>query len=180
MPEVAIRPSLKTDYPLLRGIEGFYQTSRVWQMERLFDEGQFSIFFREVRLPRPVKVDYPRSHDAIFDEKQLEDTVVLVASLANIPVGFVRIAATMSPRTAWVHDLIVREDTRSRGVGTALVVGAQEWALERGYRRMTIEMQSKNYPAISLVRKMGYELSGYNDQYYMNQDIAVFFTRWLR
>jgi hypothetical protein len=38
-------------------------------------------------------------------------------------------------------------------------------------------MQSKNYPAMMLAQKHGYEFCGYNDRYYPNQDIALVFGR---
>ena len=39
------------------------------------------------------------------------------------------------------------------------------------------EMQSKNYPGISMANKLGYEFCGYSDRYYTNQDIALFFAK---
>jgi hypothetical protein len=41
-------------------------------------------------------------------------------------------------------------------------------------------MQSKNYPAVHMAMKLGYEFSGYQDHFYANGDIALFFTRYLR
>ena len=38
----------------------------------------------------------------------------------------------------------------------------------------------KNYPAICLAEKMGFELCGYNDHYFANNDIAIFFSKWVR
>jgi len=79
-----------------------------------------------------------------------------------------------------VIDVVVREDNRGKGIGTALILAAQDWGMERNCRRAIVEMQSKNYPAIQLIRKLGYEFCGYSDQYYLNQDIALFFARMLR
>jgi RimJ/RimL family protein N-acetyltransferase len=180
MPEVAIRPALSSDLPALIDIAPFYQTGRVWQMDRNFTEGQFVIHFREIRLPRPVKVEYPRHLSQIFNEHWLENQNFLVAAIGPELVGYCRISLTTAPKTLWVQDLVVAEYHRQKGIGTALVVAAQDWGAERGARRMTVEMQSKNYAAIQLMRKLGFELSGYNDQYYLNQDIALFFTGWLR
>ena len=180
MPEVAIRPALSTDLPVLVGIAPTFQTARVWQMDRNFDEGQFAVHFREIRLPRPVKVEYPRSSSQIFGDHWQEDQVFLVAVLGNELVGFVRLSEMMAPRTVWIKDLVVREEARNQGIGTSLVVATQDWGMERSHRRVTIEMQSKNFPGITLARKLGYDFNGYNDQYYLNQDIALFFTRSLR
>jgi hypothetical protein len=41
-------------------------------------------------------------------------------------------------------------------------------------------MQPKNYPAICLAQKLGFDLCGYNDRYFANQDIALFFAKNLR
>ena len=54
---------------------------------------------------------------------------------------------------------------------------AQTWASERDSNQLMLEMQSKNYPAICLANKLGYEFCGYSDRYYPNQDIALFFAR---
>jgi RimJ/RimL family protein N-acetyltransferase len=43
-----------------------------------------------------------------------------------------------------------------------------------------IEMQSKNHPAIRLAQKHGYEFCGYNDHYYLTQDVALFFAKVLK
>jgi len=40
-------------------------------------------------------------------------------------------------------------------------------------------MTSKNYAAIRLSQKLGFEFCGYNDHYYLTQDIALFFGRAL-
>jgi GNAT superfamily N-acetyltransferase len=56
------------------------------------------------------------------------------------------------PKTIWITDLAVREDTRRKGIASGLVVSAQDWAVQRGMRRVIIEMQSKNYPAIKMAQ----------------------------
>jgi hypothetical protein len=40
-------------------------------------------------------------------------------------------------------------------------------------------MQPKNYPAIHFAYKLGFEFSGYNDQYYRDQEIAIFFSTYI-
>jgi RimJ/RimL family protein N-acetyltransferase len=41
-------------------------------------------------------------------------------------------------------------------------------------------VQSKNVPAIRLAQKSGFEFCGYNDQYYLNKDVALFFAKVLK
>jgi ribosomal protein S18 acetylase RimI-like enzyme len=69
---------------------------------------------------------------------------------------------------------------RRQGVAAALLTTTQEWAQERSHRRLILEMQSKNVPAIRLAQKFGYEFCGYNDHYYLTQDVALFFAKSLK
>jgi ribosomal protein S18 acetylase RimI-like enzyme len=180
MPEIEIRPAIKNDLPYLVKIEHTYQSMYVWQMDRTVEEGQFLVNFRQTRLPRTMRVEYGGSHPLLNEENWSRYQAVLVASLAQIPVGYIGISDQFSPRTLWVTDCAVREDLRRNGIGTGLILAAQEWGAENGFRKAILEMQSKNHPAIQLARKLGYEFCGYNDHYYANQDIALFFSRSLR
>jgi GNAT superfamily N-acetyltransferase len=180
MPEVSIRPAIATDFPTLMNIDTSYQTSRVWQMDRAVEESQFGVNFREVRLPRAVRIEYARHSSQIFDASWQAPEIVLVALIESVPVGFARISDQVISKIAWVKDLVIKEENRRKGIGTALLLAVQDWGSERGCKRMMVEMQSKNFPAIQLMFKLGYEFGGYSDQYYLNQDIVLFFARSLR
>ncbi|MCU0368532.1 MAG: GNAT family N-acetyltransferase [Cyclobacteriaceae bacterium] len=83
-------------------------------------------------------------------------------------------------QSAVIRDLVVDNPIRRQGVGTAMVLAAQNWAIQRGNRRLTLEIPPKSYPAIKLAFKLGFEFSGYNDSYYPNKDIALFFSKYLK
>lgn len=179
MPEIGIRTFRLEDREALRNFEQEYQTDHVWQMERSFEPGDFSLRFRETRLPRVIRVETPKV--VIWDdEKSLEQLSGLVAILADSPVGYVLFSVQRDSQAVRVVDLIVRKRHRHQGIGSALVLAAQEWASRNKMKRIILEMQSKNFPAIRFAQKLGFEFCGYNDQYYANQDIALFFARYLR
>lgn len=180
MPELKIRPAVADDLSDLVKIEHSYQSLFVWQMDRILEDGQININFRQTRLPRPLRVEYAGSHPLLNQENWSRYQAVLVATVAEIPVGYIGISDQFAPRTLWITDCAVHEDLRRQGIGTALILAAQEWGIENGFRKAIIEMQSKNHPAIQLARKLGYEFCGYNDHYFANQDIALFFSRSLR
>ncbi|NDJ78200.1 MAG: GNAT family N-acetyltransferase, partial [Chloroflexi bacterium] len=77
----------------------------------------------------------------------------------------------------WVYDLVVGEPFRRRRIGSALLDQTLRWARLRDIQRLTLEMQTKNHPAICFARQHGFSLCGFNDRYYSNQDIALFFDR---
>jgi len=77
-------------------------------------------------------------------------------------------------------EILVDAVDRRQGVGSALLMAVQEWAAARSLRRIILEMQSKNLPAIRFSQKYGYEFCGYNDHYYLTQDVALFFAKSLK
>ena len=179
MPAIEIRPAVVNDLPFLSAIEHSFETLYTWQMDRTIDEAQVMINVREIRLPRPVRVEYPRPLDFLGSDG-FQQSVLLTALLNGTPVGYLRMKEEQEPRTAWVKDLGVRKDARRQGIASVLVLAAQDWAAQRNLRRVIIEMQSRNVAAIRMIAKLGYEFCGYNDHYYASQDIALFFGHYLR
>jgi ribosomal protein S18 acetylase RimI-like enzyme len=82
--------------------------------------------------------------------------------------------------TAWITDLVVSPRYRRQAIATLLLQSVQTWAVQRKNRRVLLEMSSKNNPAIRLAQKLGFEFCGYNDAYYEQQDITLFFGRFIR
>jgi RimJ/RimL family protein N-acetyltransferase len=56
--------------------------------------------------------------------------------------------------------MLVARDWRGRGVGTALVAAAIEWARERGLHKLTLSVFPHNAAAIALYRKFGFVEEG--------------------
>jgi ribosomal protein S18 acetylase RimI-like enzyme len=179
MPEIQIRPAAEADIPALIALDHNYSSDFVWQMEIQIDEGQVGVSFREIRLPRSVRVEYPRKPSLLADEWRQRDGLV-VATIEEEPVGYIGLRLNIAPLTAWATDLVVLRRLRRQGIGSALVLAAQEWAEQHDSRRMVLEMQPKNYPAINLARKLGFEFCGYNDRYFANHDIGLFFGKPVR
>jgi len=148
-------------------------------MDRNINEGQFQITFREIRLPRPIQVPYPRLAEALEDEWQLASGL-LVASHEGKLIGYTKLSEIKEIHTVVIKDIVVDSMIRRQGVGTTLILATQNWANQRSNRKMIFEMPSKNFPAIKLAFKLGFEFSGYNDSYYPNKDIALFFSKFLK
>jgi ribosomal protein S18 acetylase RimI-like enzyme len=176
MTGVQVRPFVVADLPTMIGFDHSYHTDYVWQMDINSEDNQINVSFREIRLPRSMRVVYPRIPDALADDWS-NRTGILVAELDDEVVGYVSLMEGIAPLSISIIDVVVMRRLRRHGLGQALLVAAQTWAVEKDYRRLIIEMQSKNYPAISLVGKLGYEFCGYSDKYYENQDLALFFSK---
>jgi len=174
-----IRPANVNDIPRLMALDHTCMSDYVWQLELRRETGQATASFREVRLPRSIEVKYPRNPSSLREEWMRRD-VVVVALDEGVPIGYLAVTAEHTSAVAWVTDLVVAANRRRKGVASALLTAAQEWAQERGVRRLILEMQSKNQAYIRLAQKFGYEFCGYNDQYYLTQDVALFFGRAIK
>jgi len=179
VPPFEIRPASVGDIPRLIALDHSCQSDYVWQLELRREAGQVVAGFREVRLPRSIEVKYPRDPSTLSDEWTRRD-VSLVAVDDGNPIGYICVTVEYASAVAWVTDLVVSPIQRRKGAASALLTAAQTWASERKVRRLILEMQSKNQAYIRLAQKLGYEFCGYNDQYYVTQDVTLFFGRIIK
>jgi len=179
MPELLIRPTLANDLSRLMGFDHSISSESVWQLELRREIGQTTAAFREVRLPRSIAVAYPHNPFALADD-WTRKSMMYTALSGQEPIGYIGLLERGTGSVVYVTDLAVNMAHRRQGVGNALLGAAQDWSAGRSHRRIIIEMPSKNIPAIRLAQKIGYEFCGYNDQYYLNQDVALFFGKALK
>ncbi len=85
---------------------------------------------------------------------------VFVAKFDERIVGIV----TVEERPHWsggdadgyVGELVTAEDMEGRGVGRALMAAAEQWAVERGLRHLTLETGAGNSRARTFYQHLGY------------------------
>jgi ribosomal protein S18 acetylase RimI-like enzyme len=179
MMEYKIRPALASDLSRLMALDHTTRSDHVWQLELRRDAGQVLATFREVRLPRPITLGYPHDPFGLADEwKRM--SMMYTAISGPDAVGYIMVMEQAPLSLLRVTDLVVAPQVRRQGVASALLVAAQDWASDRGIGRIMLEMQAKNLPAIRFAQKHGFEFCGYNDHYYLSQDVALFFVRALK
>jgi ribosomal protein S18 acetylase RimI-like enzyme len=154
-----------------------YTTDRVWQIrteERPYEE--IAVTFQTIKLPRSVRAASPRDSGHLVEDWQRGECFLVAEGEEEIR-GYLNMIVEPSDRTGWVRDLTVASRYRRSGIGSGLLRAALRWAREHGLRTVLVETQTKNYPAICFCRKHGFLFCGFNDHYYSNQDIAIFFSR---
>lgn len=176
MQEYSVRNAISDDIPHLMQLNHSYRTDYVWQMAMRENSDEISITFREVRLPRPMRVTYPRDPQLLADEWIMRSGFIVVVRDGRA-IGYMAFIDGPSPNSAWATDLVVAQSDRRQGAGTMLVKAGIQWCRDRELRRIYMEMQSKNFPAISIARKLGLSFAGYSDNYFPDQDIALFFSK---
>lgn len=173
---LTVREAAASDIDDLMNLDPSYQTDYVWQMDIDRSNEGTAVKFKQVKLPRSMQVEYPRSFEILAEEWKKRPGL-LVAEMESKIIGYINMIHIPNTSLVSVTDLVIIRRLRSQGYGTALVQAGSAWAIHRGAARIVVEMQSKNYPAICLVSSLGFEFCGYNDRYYDNQDIALFFSK---
>ena len=179
MSRIHVRPAVSSDLNVIAAFDHGYSTDYVWQMEAQAETGQVSVGFRQVRLPRSMRVAFPRDPQRMMADWNRR-VCLLVAEDEGTLKGYVNLTLAAAPETGWIADGVVERRFRRGGVGSVLLAAALHWARENHLKRIILETQSKNYPAICFAQKNGLAFCGYNDRYYANQDVALFFGMVLK
>jgi ribosomal protein S18 acetylase RimI-like enzyme len=179
MPEIDVRPGNMKDVESLNTFEHGYYSEYVWQMAMDFDAQGMQTGFRRVRLPRRVFVAYPRKRERIFSD--LEETeAFLLAELDNRAVGYIKVYAEPDSQVLRVSDLVISAPMRRHGIASGLLLALMNLASSRDFINIVLEMQSKNDPAVCMATKMGFNYCGFRDNYFPNQELALFYSRYVR
>ena len=174
-----VRPAEPKDLVPCGLLDHSSTTDRVWQMENRVENSARTVAFRPVRLPREIELSYPRQGEDLLAGWRRRDGF-LVAEMSDDVCGYVALTVQPEHGLAWVGDLVVDRSRRRRGIGTALLRAAATWGCKHNLVRVTVEVQTKNYPAIQFCQACGLTFSGYSDRYWPSEDIAVFFSGRLR
>jgi len=156
-------------------INRMYTTDYVWQMQSRNNGRSTDIRFDTIRLPRPMQVEYPRSPDELHDHWQEDGCFLVARNRYDEVIGFIDARPLRWQNLLWVTNLVIDKPYRRQGGGTLLVEYAAQWALKRNLHKIMLDMQTKNYPAISFAQKLGFQFCGFHEHYYPNRDIALFF-----
>ena len=121
--------------------------------------------FREMAklIPDFIK-DGDQSTEFIENTITNEASDILVYENDGTVVGFILLQAKTRPDFEFMHpgkycyimDIIVTENHRGKGFGTALMNAAKKWAKERNCNFINLDVLANNPDAIKLYEKLGF------------------------
>ncbi len=107
--------------------------------------------------------------------RRYSNAAVFVAEDGGRIVGRLSIARDQHPASRHVADLglMVAASYRRRGIGTALLRAAVEWARTSGVRKLELHVFPYNEAAIALYEQFGFVQEGYRRAHYRRGDEYV-------
>ena len=92
--------------------------------------------------------------------RERPDAAILVAEAEGRVVGMCTMQLTISTArgglSAGIEDVVVDQAWRGRGIGRALLAGAETWARERGAVRLALLADETNLPALDFYDRLGF------------------------
>lgn len=171
---IIIRPARPDDLAACLTLDHSLQTDSVWQMQMREENDKLTITFHTLRLPRPIRVEYPRDKDELTADLQSLNGV-LVAIAEDTLLGYAHTSIMSADKSGWLRNLVVDTPYRNHRIASALLQQSKKWAIQNGANHLTLETTTRSYPAIRFMQGRGFIFCGFNDRYYTSQDITVFF-----
>ncbi len=112
------------------------------------------------------------SEKAFADSLALDYAIYLVASEKDHIIGMAGLRNICGD--ADITNVAVRSEFRRQGVAEKILIELMRQGMETGVINYTLEVRSKNIPALKLYEKLGFESEGIRKNFYENpQDDAV-------
>jgi ribosomal protein S18 acetylase RimI-like enzyme len=154
-----------------------YATDRVYRLHREELDTGVQWVLREQGVLLPVRKQYDSGDvnewlQSYEDAGPTIELRFLGAGSGDGVDGLLTWRSVAWNRTIWLVDIRVRRRLRGRGLGSALVGTLKRIADSSGVRGISVETQITNFPAIQFYRAQGFEVTGFNDHLYANDDLT--------
>ncbi|MFD5616944.1 GNAT family N-acetyltransferase [Streptomyces yangpuensis] len=167
---IVYRLARPEDAGAIEALDSSFTTSTVFEVAAPCDGSGFLL--REVPVDPPVhKVFPPEEHDeqgfaGARGPDVDADTRTFVALDGGELCGFAAVGYAAWNRRLTIEDIEVAPGHRGRGIGSALMERAAEFARERGAEHLWLEVSSVNAPAVHAYRRMGFVFCGLDTALY--------------
>jgi len=182
--QISVRRISLREARKLGPIDSGFQTDRVLRLHREERAGGYLWELKEEQLLSPFMKQYDSGRldewlRLYADSAGIDGFCFALASLDEQAAGLLTWRSMAWNDTLWLVDIRIRPAARRLGVGSALVGFLKRVAIEQKVRGITVETQINNYPALCFYRGQGFEIAGFNDHLYANddlqrQDVALF------
>ena len=174
-----VRDGTEDDIAACLALDSRYETGHVLQVYLHGHESQgWNISLQRERMPRPVELSHP-VHRSLIRRALTQEACFLVAEGRDEDKPFLGCLVLLPDQEhgfGLIQSLVVSGKARRQQVGLRLLAASRTWAKEKDLTRLMAEVQTKNAPAISFLEAAGFSFCGFNDHYFSDESIALFFS----
>ena len=116
------------------------------------------------------------SYNVLKQELENENTIYIIAKDKDEVVGFAGISICLDEAT--LNNIVVKKTRRGHGLGGELLESLIDICYDRNLKSFTLEVNTKNEPAIHLYEKFGFKNLGIRKKYYNNTQDAYIMTKY--
>ncbi len=167
------------DWEACLGIDAGYETDIAWQMDEYQQSGERHITFREIRLPRTLRIQPMEPDDGHLKSWQRRDSFWVAVEQREI-ISYLGLVIDQARYQAHIAELVVEPNYRRNGVASAMLLRATEWCLRQRIHQLVLTCPLKAYPAVAFAQHHRFAFCGFQDAYWPGQEVALFFRQRIR
>ena len=179
MAEIEIGAATLDEFPQIAQMDLSFESDYVWKTQMLEGLGSFESSFQRIRLPKTIRVSF-QAYSTANMENLIRQRQVLSVRYEDKVIGYIRLEQDETVNRLILKTGGVTPEYRNKGVGTVLLDRITEIARNNSIRSLICMVQAKNDPAIHFLMARGFIFCGYQEFFFRNMEIGLFFSKNIR
>lgn len=179
MAEIEIGAATIEEYPQISAMNLSFESNYVWKTQMLESLDMFESSFQRIRLPKTIQVSFqaycPGNLEALIHRRE-----ILSVRYENKVIGYARLEQDETVNRLVLKTGGIMPEYRNKGVGGVLLERITNIARHNNIPSIVCMLQAKNDPAIRFLLARGFVFSGYQEFFFQNMEIGLFFSKNVR
>ena len=179
MAEIEIGAATLDEFPQIAKMDLSFESDYVWKTQMLEGLGSIEASFQRIRLPKTIRVSF-QAYSTANLEALIRQRQILSVRYEDQVIGYLRLEQDETVNRLVMKTGGVMPEYRNKGVGTVLLERVSEIARNNNIRNLVCMVQAKNDPAIHFLMARGFVFCGYQEFFFRNMEIGLFFSKNIR
>ena len=179
MAEIEIGAAIIDEYPQIAQIDLSFDSDYVWKTQMLEGLDSFESSFQRIRLPKTIHVSFQAYTTANLESLIMQREILSVRYEEHV-IGYIRLEQDEAVNRLILKTGGIMPEYRNKGVGAVLLDRIMEIARHNNIRSLVAMVQAKNDPAIRFLLAHGFVFCGYQEFFFRNMEIGLFFSKNVR
>ena len=179
MAEIEIGAAAIEELPQIAQMDLSFESDYVWKTQTLEGFDSFESSFQRIRLPKTIRVSF-QAYSTSNLETLIQRREILAVRYEEKVIGYARLEQDETVNRLVVKSGGIMPEYRNKGVGSVLLDRICEIAHYNRIRSLVCMVQAKNDPAIRFLMARGFVFCGYQEFFFRNMEIGLFFSKNIR